>query len=487
VPVLNENNLETSDSYRSIATRRMTLRLVRLLLNALSIGAATTMLLSIGVLWLEKRSGIALDQEQYRGLLLIIFLVFTLSAYVILEFFQHQDDIKDARVAKKKKARMRSVAEPEPFAPIFSETQTATPEQAAPETPPPTVEHTATPSGALPVFGTSAEAAATAMHIQTSAENDASASLFTQSVNAAVAGFEEEPSIFMQFGLHLYIMGGCGEIVQRSAVPQAVGKALLVRMLKDLGLSQRSAAAFAANANTYAQAPNFRGPIDAGYRAMAHLYDSGFVNLADLTEMLEQWRVQDGICKAPEPATFMATSMGSPPPGADPEDQQRVMRAHSRALAAVTARFHGREIHNLGNGAIVAFTDAAQCVRAAEGCQEYLDRFALENPKLHVAPRIGIDTEMAASVNGAYVSIAITQAVTIAARTPPHHIYCSETTCEDSPEVIAFEPVPDAENLDGMPRLFVAIWSRMPARSGPAVEYRQIGTMVDINPALSAS
>ena len=73
------------------------LRLARLIVNALSLGLIFTTLLAIVVLWLEKRSGISLDSEQYRGLLLIIFLTITLSAYVVLEYFQHQSEAREEK------------------------------------------------------------------------------------------------------------------------------------------------------------------------------------------------------------------------------------------------------------------------------------------------------------------------------------------------------------------------------------------------------
>ena len=485
---MTENDPDTSDQQQRYATRRAVLRFARLATNALSIGLTTTMLLAVVVLWIEKRSGVELDREQYRGLLLIIFLVITLSAYVVLEFFQHRQEVRAARDAKARKPKRASRHTAESFAPIFVEP--ATPAVAPAEAPPPEglppedLPDVTDPSAAAAPFATAADADAGNITAPVTVLKDASATLFAQAINAAVAGLQEDVTAFLQFGLHLYVMGGCGELVRRQALTPARGKAVLMHMLSDLGLSQRSAAAFAANANTFAQVPNFRGPVDAGYRAMAHLHDAGFMDLADMSGMLEQWRVQDGICNAPEPMTFVATSIGAPPPGAPPEDKQRVMRAHNKAMAMVLERFQGREVHDLGNGVIAAFADAAQAVRAAEGCQEYLDLFALENPKLFVAPRIGIDTEMAAAVNGTYVSVAMTRAVTIAALTPIHYIYCSEATCEDAAAVVDFESTPSAEGYADLPTLFAAVWSRMPARSGPAVEYRQIGTMVDINPAL---
>jgi hypothetical protein len=258
-------------------------------------------------------------------------------------------------------------------------------------------------------------------------------------------------------------------------------------MLYDAGLSKRSTAAFAANANTFAQVPNFRGSIDAGYRAMAHLQTAGFLNIADLMDVLAQWSIQESICRAPDMMTFVATSVGLAGPASAPEDRLRVLRAHAKAADEMLAQFHGREISNLGNGIVAAFTDAATAVRAAEALQEYLDLFARENPALMVTPRVGIDTEMAAVVDGVYISAATARAVTIAALAPAHSIYCSEATAEEAAEVGTFEPAAVEGAYGDLPLLFEARWSRAPAKEGPAVEYRQIGTMNDINPALAPS
>jgi len=195
--------------------------------------------------------------------------------------------------------------------------------------------------------------------------------------------------------------------------------------------------------------------------------------------MLRDWSMQESLCEPPEPLTFVATAIGVAMPGdATPqEDKQRSLRAHNTCVSAALERFQGREIHNLGNGVIAVFRDASLAVRAAENILEQLDAFARENPKLTVLPHIGIDTEMTAAVNGAYVSVALTRAVTIAAVTPVHHIYCSEATCHDAPDVFTFEPVNTTEGFRELPPVFSAAWSRLPAKGGPAVEYRYIGTM----------
>ena len=469
---------DPTEQQRSLATQRAVLRLARLIVNALSLGLIFTTLLAIVVLWLEKRSGISLDSEQYRGLLLIIFLTITLSAYVVLEYFQHQSEAREEK-AKSQQKRKRK-AEPA-YAPIFVEPEPAP----APPAPPLAANddgleveapEALAPGDATSSFGLPVQAASTAVHV-----DDATAAVFTQTVQATVAGFDEEPTLLAQFGLHLFIVGGCGELARRNALPPAQGKALLIRMLGDLGLSKRSAASIAANANTFAQVPNFRGPIDAGYRAMAHLHGAGFLNIADLVDMLALWKMQEGICEAPEPVTFMATAIGVAMPGAatPPEDCQRSLRAHNTYVGAAVDHFQGREIHNLGNGIIAAFTEAGAAVRAAENALEQLDVFARENPKLTVLPHIGIDTEMAAAVNGVYISVAMTRAVTIASLTPINHIYCSEATCDDAADVFAFEPVTTIENYAELPTVFSAGWSRAPAKGGPAVEYRHIGTMAD--------
>ncbi len=459
------------------------LRFARLIVNALSLGLIFTMLLAVVVLWLEKRSCMTLDREQYRGLLLIIFLTITLSAYVVLEYFQHRND---EREAKNKRPQKGKVKDEPAFAPIFVE-----------PVPPPTAlslisnaaEDVPVPDGlSIDAHNTVSVTPVEIPHEPSApvrpapaVSDDASAALFVQTVTAAVVGFDEEPTPFIQFGLRLFIMGGCGELARRNALTTAQGKAVLMRMLAEMSVTKRDAASFAANANTFAQVPNLRGPIDAGYRAMAHLHDAGFVNIADLIDAMAQWKIQDGLCQPPEPVTFVATAIVAAMAGAatPPEDRQRSLRAHNKFVGAALDHFQGREIHNLGNGFVAAFTDASLALRAAENILEQLDAFARENPKLTVLPHIGIDTEMAAVVNGTYISAALTRAVTIASLTPTNHIYCSEATCSDAAEVFSFEPVTAIESYAELPPVFSTAWSRAPAKGGPAVEYRQIGTMAD--------
>jgi hypothetical protein len=143
----------------------------RLVINAVSLGLIFTMLLAVVVLVLEKRSGITLDGEQYRGLLLIIFVILALSAYVVLEYFQHHSDEKAARV----QARQRRKPKNQPaYAPIFTD-----------------------------------------------------------------------------------------------------------------------------NANTFAQVPHFRGPIDVGYRAMAQLHDPALGEAPQIGDMLREWSMQESLCEPP--------------------------------------------------------------------------------------------------------------------------------------------------------------------------------------------
>jgi hypothetical protein len=479
MPAVAENDPDVS-AQQSLARFRA-LRLASLLVNALIAGIFGTMAMIVLVLWLQKKSGLALETAQFRQLMLMVFFIIMLSAYVVLEFFQHRKDEHAAKIAaktKRKKPR-RDAA----FEAIFVEPEPA-PAPKPEEVPAAPITIDPATGEAKVAFGGSAPAAGME---QAPPLNDASATLFVQAVNAAVAGLADDATVFTTFGLHLFVMGGCGELVRRNGLAPAPGKALFVRMLHDAGMAKRGAAAFAVNANTFAQVPNFRGPIDAGYRAMAHLQDAGFVNVADLLDMITQWGLQESICRAPDMMTFVATSVSFAGPAVPAEDRLRVLRAHNKAVTEMLAQFQGREISNLGHGIVAAFTDAAAAVRAAEAFQEYLDLFARENPKLIVAPRVGIDTEMAAVVDGVYVSAATARAVTIAALAPSHCIYCSEATAEEAAEVVAFEPAPAEGAYGDLPPLFEARWSRAPAKEGPALEYRQIGTLVDINPALAPS
>ena len=454
-------------------------RFVRLAINALTVGLILTMVLALVVLWLEKRSGITLDREQYRGLLIIILAAITLSAYVVLEFFQHRREVAQAKLQSRRKRPRRK--DDRAFVPIFAEpaaeiVQPALLPAAAPEAEAPTDGEEKADAAPFQPTGVSPSANQTALAVV--AVNDASAALFVQTVNAAVAGLDEPLSPFVQFGLHLFVMGACGELARRNGVAPAPGRKMLTGMLSDLGLGKRSAAALAASANTFAQVPHFRAPIDAGYRAMAHLQEAGFLGMGEFLDALTQWRLQENLCQPPEPTTFLATALGVAA-GLTPEDRQRVMHAHNTFVSAALERFRGREILNMGTGIIASFADAGLALRAAENCLENLDLFARENPTLIVVPRIGIDTKIAAVAGGVAISAGMTRVVTIAALTPVDHIYCSEATCDEAGLEMAFEPVGQVGDYTDLPPLFSVTWSRLPAKGGATLEYRQIGTMAD--------
>ncbi len=480
---------EPENPARQSQAQYRALRLASLLVNALTFAIVGTGLMAILGLWLQKESGVSLETGQFRQLMAMIFFIIMLSAYVVLEYFQHRREQREAKAARAAKARKKP-RRPEPqFEPIFAEPVPPTASGAAPLVPAEAAaaiaaagdvtEETSTP------FGAHIEPAAAAVSAAQPV-NDAAMDLFTQTVNAAMAGLDERVSAFAEFGLHLFVMGGCGEFVRRNALAPAQGKVLLTRMLNDIGLSKRSAAGFAENANTFAQVANFRCAIDAGYRAMAHLQDTGVLNVPELLAVLAEWGLQEGICQPPDVMTFVATAVAA---GVNtvPEDRQRVLRAHAKAVGDVLAQFQGREIANLGSGVIAAFTDAATAVRAAEAIQGNLDFFVRENPALIVTPRVGVDTEMAATVNDVYVSAGTARAATIAALTPAHRIYCSEPTCDDCADIFEFSAVPPEEAYGDLPPLFEARWSRAPAEGGPALEYRQLGVLNDINPALAPS
>jgi hypothetical protein len=350
---LAENSSNFDGDPQSARPRRRFGRMAHLVTTAISWGIAGTTLLALILLWLQKRSGMELDGEQYRGFMLMIFLINTLSAYVLLEYFQHRENQARARAAKAAPRRRPQPVPAQPaFTPIFVEPEKpAEPQEPAPP-PEPAVQAFAAPPTAQPE---------TAYANAIPQKHDASAALFTQAVSAAAAGMDEEPNLFMQFGIHLFVMGGCGEMTRRKALPADQGKSLLIQMMGELGMAPRAAAAFAANANTFAQVPNFRGIIDAGYAAMANLQEAGFVNIADFLDATAQWKVQEGICQPPEPMTFMTTSVGVVPPGTPvtPEDRSRILRAHNMCIGEILERCQGREIHNLGNGVVAAFTDAS--------------------------------------------------------------------------------------------------------------------------------
>ena len=455
------------DPQVDLAKQRRLLGTMRLIINAVAVGLVFTAILAVIVVVLEKRSGITLDGEQYRGLLLIIFLILTLSVYVVLEYFQHQSAVRaeKARAAQQKRKPKSQPA----YAPIFVEPKPVPAAAPAAEAEP--VEDGLADDSPT---ATSAAAAPTP-----AAPDDSVMTSFIENFTLAVERLAEEPTPFVQLGLRLYVIGASGEFVRRHAAPPALGKTLLRKMLMETGATKRDAASFADNANTFAQVPHFRGPIDMGYRAMAQLHDAALPEAASVAEMVMDWTMKEGLCEAPEPLTFMATAIGVAMPGdaTPPEDRQRSLRAHNNSVAATLERFQRREIHNLGTGIIAVFKDASQAMRDAENILEQLNAFARENQKLIVLPHIGIDTEMTAAVSGTYISVALTRAVAIAAVTPINNIYCSEATCNDAPDVFQFEPVSATEGFGELPAVFSAAWSRLPAKGGRAVEYRQIGTM----------
>jgi len=463
-------------------------------INAITAGLVATAFFAVLLLWLQKRSGMALEKAQYVGVLIFILALVTLCAYLVFEYFQTQEDraARERRAAARKKSPpARGKPDPDDwgailksrlkeFDPIFTDDNDAPAAPTAPAPPP-------APGKPAPI-GEAFEAEPTvspvpAAGMKTAAIKDPTAELFVQAVNAAVASMDEELSRFMHFGVHLFVAGGSGELVKRGRVPAAQGKQALATMLTGLGVARRSAEALAENANTFAQVPHFRAPIDAGYRAMAQLIENGFVEIRTLPEALNVWQIQDEICQAPDVTTFVTTSVAVPPPGVavNPEDRQRVIRTHKTVVTEVLHRFQGREIHNLGNGWIIVFDDATRAMRAAMMCQEELDKFARSNPSLVVAARVGIDTDIAAIVAHDYVSAALPRTVTIATIAPPGHIYCTEAAKNDAMDLIEFEPTALSDMYADLAPLFAVKWSQVPlgATSANPLEYRHVGALAD--------
>lgn len=458
-------------------------------LNALLVGLMATGLFAVGLIWLQRNSGIELERRQYLGVLVFLLVLSTLSAYLVFDFAQSKKEalIRKRRAAAKPPGQKTSnkpadddwgailEARLRKYEPLFAdgeENESALAPSTAPEpSPAPVVAATAVAMTPRPV----------AVAPAPSAHKDLSVTLFAQGVTAAIAGLDEAPTLFLQFGIHLFMAGAAGVIAARGNLSAAQGRLVLETMLVELGVSKRRAQSFAANANTFAQIPHFRAPVEAGFRAMAHFNEAGFVELAVLPEMLAQWQIQDGICHAPEIMTFVTTSVGVPPPGVTiaPEDQQRVIRAHATVITEIVHRFQGREIHNLGNGRILVFDDATRAIRAATQCMEALDRFARTNPTLIVAPRIGVDTDIAAIVASDYVSAALLRTVTIATIASAKCVCCTEAAKDDAAEVIEFEPVLLSDTFADMPALFAAKWDQAPVEATGAapLEYRQVGAL----------
>lgn len=456
-------------------------------LNALLVGLIATGFFAVGLIWLQRNSGIELERRQYFGVLVFLLVLTTLCAYLVFDFAQSKKEalLRKRRAAAKPSGPKKShkpasddwgailEARLMEYDPLFVEGEEGRTAPTAKTTPEPPPEPVVTAAAVAP--------RPVAVAPAPSAHKDLSVTLFAQGVTAAIAGLDDAPTLFLQFGIHLFMAGAAGELAARGNLSAAHGRLVLETMLVELGVSKRRAQSFAANANTFAQIPHFRAPIEAGFRTMAHFNETGFVELAALPEMLAQWQIQDGICQAPEIMTFVTTSVGVPPPGIAiaPEDQQRVIRAHSTVITEIVHRFQGREIHNLGNGRILVFDDATRAIRAATQCMEALDRFARANPALIVAPRIGVDTDIAAIVAHDYVSAALPRTVTIATIASAKCVCCTEAAKDDATEIIEFEPVLLSDTFADMPTLFAAKWDQAPveATSAAPLEYRQVGAL----------
>lgn len=462
-------------------------------LNALVAGLIATAFFAVALLWLQKSSGIALEKATYGSALLFILLLVTLCAYLVFDYMQRRKEEAAARRrrAAKSSAKRDTKLNPDDwgailearlkeFDPLFKENEQAAAEMTAPPSQPtaemlsPTPPSTPTPPAVAMSIGAVKQGAA---------PKDPTAALFTQSITASIAGMEEEPSPFLYFGINLFLAGASANLASRTNLAPSQGKAVLEGMLLDIGISKRAAASFAMSANTFAQIPHFRGPIEAGMRAMAHFTQSGYADGAALPEALALWRMQEEICKPPELITFVTTSVGVPPAGVvvPAEDQQRVLRTHSNVITEILHRFQGREIHNLGNGRILMFDDATRAIRAATQCMEALDKFARSNPNLIVAPRIGVDTDLAAVVAHDYVSAALPRTVTIASIAPVGGIYCTVAAQEDTADVIEFQPVSLGDMYPDLPPLVSAAWTAAPVEVSNAnpLEYRQVGALAD--------
>ncbi|MGE3332668.1 MAG: hypothetical protein AB7I36_03420 [Rhodospirillaceae bacterium] len=478
-----DNEQETQE--RSAAANYAFARAFAVGLNALIVGLIATAFFAIALLWLQKSSGIRLEKSQYGGVLLFIFVLITLCAYLVCDYIQSrkEEDAKRRRAANKPAAKGSEKirdddwgaileARLKEFDPLFAENE----DQSAPAPHP--VKQVA--AAGAQASATIAPAVAAAVSAPAPAPaKDLTAILFAQAVTAAVAALEDRPTLFAQFGVNLFLAGASSEIAARSRLAPAQGRQILESMLAETGMSKRSAGIFAANASTFAQVPHFRAPIEAGFRAMAAFAQTGMADASALSEMLVQWQIQDGIVHAPEVMTFVTTSVGVPPPGItiQPEDQQRVLRAHATVITEVLHRFQGREIHNLGNGRIIVFDDATRAIRAAAQIMESLDRFARANPTLIVVPRIGVDTDMGAIVAHNYVSAALPRTVTLATIASANCICCTEAAKDDATDIIEFQPVSLSDIYSDLPPLFAAAWSQAPVDTSNAapLEYRQVG------------
>lgn len=478
-------NDDPSAEEKSAHASRAFARAAAISINAMTTGLIGTGAFSIILLWLQKRSGIRLDEGQYVGVLLFLFVLTSLCAYLVFEYLQHQkDEIQRVRQSagrpqtkpvKRDSEDWGAILEArlKEFDPLFTDGEEELSARSVQG-----VDNAASPSTA------GADASAQRRpSAPTTPLRDATAALFVQGVTAAIAGLDDGSSTFVQFGIHLFLAGASSELVRRSLAAPGTGKQILLGMLTELGLSSRDAAAFSENANTFAQVPHFRGPIEAGARAIAHLVDEGTTDISVLPETLNLWRMQEDICSSPEPMTFVTTSVAVPPHGTvvTPEDRQRVLRAHATIIPEVLHRFQGREIHNLGNGRIMAFDDATRAIRAAMHCMEELDKYARANPTLPVTPRIGIDSDIAAIVANDYVSAALPRTVTIAAIAPAGQIYCTQAVQDDAIDIFEFQAISLYEAYSDLPPLLTVAWSHAPVHTSSAspLEYRQVGALAD--------
>ena len=473
---------------------------IRTLLNAICLGLIVTGICAVLLLWLERRSGIDLEGDQFRTFLAIIFLVVVLTTYSVLEFIRkHLGNQRPEAAANRARSRRQGqsddewavVGEPS-FDPIFKTTEDSDQSNGdgKPEPSKPGEEYEAKPAPFETLTGTFSTETNQSPEIRITENGEApsamaemganadtltqnttvtDATLFARIVADALDETGETFSPFSKYGQHLFLAGACGELTQQYLLSADQGKNLLVSMLTLLGVGKQTAEAFATNANVFSQVPHFRGPIDAGYRAMAQFISDGTADATDLENVLAQWQPLEVICEVPEYVTFFATSVGvtSQDNVMTEEDRQRVVRMHNSTIWNALERYQGRELHDLGSGIVAVFPSAAAAVRAATMCQGYLDIFAKENPSLTVGLRVGIDTELAAKVNEEYISVGTTRAVSIAAYTDESTILCSEKTREDALESAEFEPFVVTDGHRDFPPLFTAQWSRLINSVGP--------------------
>ena len=104
---------------------------IRTLLNAICLGLIVTGICAVLLLWLERRSGIDLEGDQFRTFLAIIFLVVVLTTYSVLEFIRkHLGNQRPEAAANRARSRRQGqsddewavVGEPS-FDPIFKTTE----------------------------------------------------------------------------------------------------------------------------------------------------------------------------------------------------------------------------------------------------------------------------------------------------------------------------------------------------------------------------